>query len=126
MRQIMTSKNTAKNTAKILTANDLLSGLSVFLSKTGAWTTNPREARLAHDAKAEASLADAGKAAADANKVIGAYLVEVRVAADGSHEPIHYRERLRASAQPSFWRPQPSSAKSAARSNPEEARHVSV
>jgi hypothetical protein len=120
MRQIMTRKNTAK----ILTANDLVSGLSVFLSKTGSWTTNPREARLAHDAKAEGFLTEAGKAAA--NKVVGAYLVEVRVAANGSHEPIHYRERLRASAQPSFWRPQPSSIQSAVRSKSGEARHVSV
>jgi hypothetical protein len=124
----MTTKTiTPKNAAKILTANDLLSGLSVYFSKTGAWTTDPRDARVAHDAEAEASLTDAGKAAAAANKVVGAYLVEVRKAADGSHEPIHYRERLRAQAQPSFWLPRPSAAKSAAsRAKPEEARHVSV
>jgi hypothetical protein len=123
----MTAKNVPENAAKILTANDLLSGLSVFFSKTGAWTTEPREARIAPDAKAEASLDAAGKAAAAANKIVGAYLVEVRVAADGSSEPIHYRERLRAQAQPSFWRPRHLAAKSAAsRAKSGEAQHVSV
>lgn len=94
----------AEPAPRILTANDLVSGLSVFLAEDGSWTEDWRKARVAGDAGSAALLEAAGQAAVAANRVVGAYLVEVRVGVDGAPEPVHYRERLRVLGRPSFWR----------------------
>jgi len=113
-------------TFRILTANDLLTGLSVFLAANGSWTNDCREACVAFDDASAASLEAAGKSAVAANKVIGPYLVEVEVSLSGALEPVHYRERVRAQARPSFWPASPAARNGSSRFVSKEAPHVSL
>lgn len=79
----------------VVTANDLLEGDVVYLDPAGAWTRDPAGARLLADkAEAEATLA---RAAARADRVVGAYLAETGFDPEtGAPVPLHYREAMRA------------------------------
>jgi hypothetical protein len=94
---------------QIVTANHLLEGHSVFLAGDG-WTADHRRALVA-GADASPDLEAAARADEDANLVVGVYLVEVQLDAQGHPEPTHYREKLRARARPSFWPNEPARAK---------------
>lgn len=111
---------------RILTANDLLTGLSVFLAADGSWSPDCRRACVAFDEAAARALDSAGKAAVAANTVVGPYLVEVTAGPSGAPEPIHYRERMRARARPSFWPAHPAPRSAADRFASREAQHVSL
>jgi len=75
----------------LLLANDLRTGLTVYLTETGNWSENFEDAwRLIDNATADKALAFAIEAEAD-NTVIGPYLVDA--ATDGV--PTHIRELLR-------------------------------
>lgn len=91
-----------KSALQILTANHLLEGASVFLSEQG-WTTDHYAARIARDKDEAAALEQLGQAAEAENLVVGVYMVDVELDGDGRPEPIHYREKLRVRARPSFW-----------------------
>ncbi len=77
--------------AAIVLANDLRSGLTVYLTEQGVWSVNFDDAwRLTSDE----SASDAMKKAAESennNEVVGAYLVD----ATSTGLPTHVRERLR-------------------------------
>ncbi|HKJ60474.1 MAG TPA: DUF2849 domain-containing protein [Hyphomicrobiales bacterium] len=93
----------AKQSAfKIVTANHLLEGHSVFLSEDG-WTADHRKSRIAHGADEATTLEALGRVDEDANYVVGVYLVDVSLDGEGQPEPIHYREKMRVRARPSFW-----------------------
>ena len=93
----------AKQSAyKIVTANHLLEGHSVYLGEDG-WTADYRESRVAHGSDEAATLEALGRVDEDANHVVGVYLVDVSVDGEGCLEPIHYREKMRVRARPSFW-----------------------
>jgi hypothetical protein len=92
-----------KHKTTILTANHLLGGHSVFLSREGEWTGDCGRARVARTPEEAASLEAAGRASEDANEVVGVYLVDVEVDMAGRPFPTHYRERMRIRARPSFW-----------------------
>jgi hypothetical protein len=79
---------------QIVIANDLLEGDVVFLGHTG-WVRNHRDARVGQSAPEIAAIEAIGKAAVAANRVVDASLIDVRLTADGTPEPLHYRERLR-------------------------------
>jgi hypothetical protein len=96
-----------KAALQIVTANHLLEGHSVFLSADG-WTTDHRRARVAASAEDAAALEQTGKVDEDANYVVGVYMVDVVLDDSGHPEPIHYREKLRVRARPSFWPDEPS------------------
>jgi hypothetical protein len=99
----MLEKIMAKQSAyKIVTANHLLEGHSVYLGEDG-WTADHRESRIAHGADEAAALEALGRVDEDANYVVGVYLVDVSLGGDGFPEPIHYREKMRVRARPSFW-----------------------
>ena len=110
----------------IVTANHLLDGNSIFLGESG-WTTDHHAARLSNGPEEAAALEAIALADEDANKVVGVYLVAVELDAHGKVEPIHYREKLRVRARPSFW---PDAIKARAKiSRPASsggARHVSL
>ena len=91
-----------KAALQIVTANNLLEGHSVFLSDSG-WIADHRRARIAAGGEEAAALEARGKIDEDANHVVGVYLVEVELDANGYPEPTHYREKLRVRARPSFW-----------------------
>lgn len=87
---------------KIVTANHLLEGHSVFLSEDG-WTADHRNSRIAQGADEASVLEAIGRVDEDANHVVGVYLVDVSLDGEGCPEPIHYREKMRVRARPSFW-----------------------
>lgn len=91
-----------KSAYKIVTANHLLEGHSVFLSEDG-WTADHRKSRIAYGADEAAELEALGQVDEDANIVVGVYLVDVSLEGEGCPEPIHYREKMRVRARPSFW-----------------------
>lgn len=87
-------------TPRVVTANDLIEGDSVFLSEDG-WV---REIALARVAATEAEakrLEAAGAEAERGNLVVGPYLVEVSLD-DGRPVPVSRRERIRASGVPTI------------------------
>ena len=77
---------------KIVSANDLFDGDVVYLDRTGGWTRNIGDARIAATPE-EASTLDA--AAHQPARVIGPYLVDVALDPAGRPRPVHYREVLR-------------------------------
>ncbi len=82
------------NLPAIVVANDILSGDVVFLGAL-AWEQSNTKAVIARtQAEADQLLARAQKDF-KANRIVDAYLVEVRVLEDGTPEPIHYREKMR-------------------------------
>ena len=80
----------------VLTANDLLSGHSVFHDGT-AWRKTLSEALVATDAAAADALTAIGLAAQNRGDVVDPYLTSVTSGADGRPAPKHYRERIRVS-----------------------------
>jgi Protein of unknown function (DUF2849) len=109
----------------IVTANHLLDGDSIFLGDNG-WTTDHRIARVANGADEAAALEAEGRVDEDGNKVVGVYLVAVEIDADGHAEPVHYREKMRALARPSFWPAPAKAAKSVRPMADAGSRHVSL
>ena len=117
----------AKQSAyKIVTANHLLEGHSVFLTEDG-WTADHRASRIAHGPDEAATLEALGRVDEDGNHVVGVYLVDVALDGEGCPEPIHYREKMRVRARPSFW---PDAAKTqtrpTVRNTQREDWHVSL
>ena len=79
-------------TPAVLTANNLLDGLSVWMSSKG-WTTDPRAATLYEDPAAAETALLAAQAQPDV--VVGPYLVESGRGANGLPIPVHFREAFR-------------------------------
>ncbi|MBT8412196.1 MAG: DUF2849 domain-containing protein [Octadecabacter sp.] len=79
-------------TPKVVTANHLMTGAAVWLTPSGDWSGNVKDAELITDAKtAELRLLDAD---AQAHLVVGAYLAEARSTAQGT-APTQVREVVR-------------------------------
>ncbi|NJM34925.1 MAG: DUF2849 domain-containing protein [Rhodomicrobium sp.] len=91
-----------KSALHIVTANHLLDGNSIFLGDDG-WTTDHHAALVANSTEEAQALELRAKLDEDANRVVGIYLVAVEFDGEGRAEPVHYREKMRASARPSFW-----------------------
>ncbi len=92
-----------KNAPKILTANQLLGGYSVFLTTDGVWRSDLRGASVARTPEEADALMALGQASERSNEVVGVYLVDVELDANGQPYPTHYREKMRVRARPSFW-----------------------
>ncbi len=92
-----------KNAPKILTANQLLGGYSVFLATDGTWRSDLQGASVARTHEEAAGLMEKGHASERANEVVGVYLVDVELDANSDPYPTHYREKMRVRARPSFW-----------------------
>ena len=81
----------SSNAPGVLTANNLRDGRCVWMSDEG-WTTDPRRATVYDDGDlAEFALLDAQ---AQGHVVVGPYLVEAVLTADGP-KPAHFREAFR-------------------------------
>lgn len=79
-------------TPKVVAANDLLDGDAVWLTADDTWTGEMTQAELIEDeAIAEDRLIFAN---AQADKVVGAYLVDAKATAEGP-APVHFREAFR-------------------------------
>ncbi|ABD54691.1 DUF2849 domain-containing protein [Jannaschia sp. CCS1] len=79
-------------TPKVVTANALLEGDVVYLTKQGHWTRLHAEADLIEDqATADIRLLEAQ---ALAHEVVGPYLADA-IAGENGPEPVHFREAFR-------------------------------
>lgn len=80
-------------TPKVVTASDLLEGDVVYLNAAGGWTRDLSEAVLLTDeGDAQLRLLEAEQ---QSNKVVGAYLADMRQGPNGRPEPTHFREEFR-------------------------------
>ncbi|GAB4267599.1 MAG: DUF2849 domain-containing protein [Pararhodobacter sp.] len=88
----MSASKPQAQVARIVTANALIEGDVVYLAADGTWTRLlPRAQVFTDKDAAEAALAAASRRQAE---VVGCYLAEVRVTAQGP-EPLHFREDFR-------------------------------
>lgn len=85
---------------KVLTANDLVNGTSVFLSAEG-WSDQIADALVAMTPDQADGLEASGGRSVDLNDVIGPYLVDVALDG-GTPLPLTRRERIRAGGEPSI------------------------
>lgn len=79
---------------EILTGNELMSGATVYLAKSGAWVEELQEARVF--AKDEAEARDAAIAATKKTMRINSLEIETVALKDGVIHPDRIRERIRA------------------------------
>lgn len=77
---------------KIASANDLMTGLVMFLGTDG-WVWRHQDAEIAHDPEAAGALL--ARAEAQPLKAVGPYLIDVALDARGIPQPVHQRERMR-------------------------------
>jgi hypothetical protein len=75
------------------TGNHLLEGDSVYFTASGDWSRDLREAALAVGPEAAADLLERAQAFPDA--VVGVYLADALLDADGRACPAHFRETFR-------------------------------
>jgi hypothetical protein len=80
---------------KVLTANRLSDGISVWLNAAGDWVESLQDAFIARHAEAVSALEAAGKTAFADNKVVDVNVIDV-VETDGVLQPLRLRERIRA------------------------------
>lgn len=80
---------------KVLTANRLTDGISVWLDASGQWVESLQDALIARHAEAVAALEVAGKQAFADNKVVDVNVIDVEDV-DGVLRPLRMRERVRA------------------------------
>ncbi len=83
-------------TVKVLSANRLSDGVSVWLAADGHWANSIRGALLARHPEAVAALEAAGKQASRFDEVVDINLVDVEERGDQLF-PVRLRERIRLS-----------------------------
>ena len=86
---------------QIITANALLAGDVVYFTAADTWTRDIQKAEVFSDeAIAQVRLIEA---MAQANVVVGAYLMPIQHTKDG-HAPIHFREEFRTKGPSNYAR----------------------
>jgi hypothetical protein len=80
---------------QVVTANDLLSGDVVYLTRSAGWSRRIAEASVVENAQAGAALLAAAEAQAKANVVVAPYLIPVDATVTPPR-PVQYREIIRA------------------------------
>ena len=75
------------------TGNDLLEGDSVYFTTQGGWSREIRDAALAVGPEAAADLLARASGFPDA--VVGVYLADALLDAEGRARPAHFRETFR-------------------------------
>jgi len=80
----------------VLTANDLLSGYTVYHDGNG-WLAKLQDALVASDAEVAERLNAIGLAELERGAIIDPYLAGVSIGADGSIAPRHFRDQYRLS-----------------------------
>ncbi|KQQ79727.1 DUF2849 domain-containing protein [Aureimonas sp. Leaf324] len=78
----------------IMTANDLLEGEVVFLTRDG-WSLDPKAALIADDADTAAWMEAEGRRGFAENRIVDPYLVEVTRDEAGRPVANHFREAIR-------------------------------
>lgn len=80
---------------KVLTANRLSDGISVWLDASGHWVESLQDAFIARHAEAVTCLETTGKKAFADNKVVDVNVIDIEEV-DGVLRPLRMRERIRA------------------------------
>ncbi|WP_420409321.1 DUF2849 domain-containing protein [Hoeflea sp.] len=80
---------------KVLTANRLGDGISVWMGSDGQWTVSLKDAFLARHDDAVAALEAAGREAVADNRVVDVNVIDVEETESGPR-PFRLRERIRA------------------------------
>ncbi|MGB7288283.1 MAG: DUF2849 domain-containing protein [Salaquimonas sp.] len=78
---------------KIVTANDLLIGDAIYLTKAGAWSRKHEDAHVANSEEQAQTMLKHAKGQQET--IVGAYLAAVTINGDGMPEPAHFREAFR-------------------------------
>lgn len=78
---------------KIVSANDLMDGDVVYLTASHVWSRKITDALVATDEHEAEALLEKGEARQDL--IVGAYLLDVAIAEDGTPSPTHFREKYR-------------------------------
>ena len=84
----------------VLTANDLVEGVSVFLGAEG-WRRDIARAMVAATTEQASHLEDLGAQESGGPQVIGRYLIDVSTG-EGAPVPVLRRERIRANGEPTI------------------------
>ena len=80
-------------TPQIVTANDLLLGDAVYLTRAGTWSRLHKDAHVANSDEQAHTMLKHAKVRQDI--VVGAYLADVIINEVGVPEPAHFREAFR-------------------------------
>jgi hypothetical protein len=78
---------------QMATGNDLLEGDVVYFTEEGGWSRHIAESAIARDKEAADDLL--ARASAFPNVVVGVYLTDVVIDANGHAAPAHFREDFR-------------------------------
>jgi len=89
---------------KVITANRLIDGRVVYLTRANDWSRRLADAWPAEDEAEAARLLDLAEAHVRARRVIGVYAFPV-VRADGGLAPVSQRERIRTFGPSLEWPP---------------------
>ncbi len=92
-----------ENAHYIVIANDLLTGVTVYLARDKGWTERVSKAAVSGTLEEARRLEQMARLDEASNRVVGVYLVPVDVREGGEIVPHHFRERMRVRAYPSFW-----------------------
>ncbi len=80
-------------TPQIVTANDLLQGDVIYLTKAGTWSRFHKDAHVSNSAEQAQTMLKHAKTFQDT--IVGAYLADVLINSEGEPEPAHFREAFR-------------------------------
>jgi len=86
---------TAPMKTKVLTANRLTDGISVWLGANGEWVASLKDAFLARHEEAVAAIVAAGDQALADNRIVDVNVIEIEETPSGPR-PFRLRERIRA------------------------------
>ena len=78
---------------QIVTANDLLLGDVVYLTRAGGWSRRHEDAHVA--VSAEQAQTMLSHASAQQERIVGAYLADVSLDGNETPHPVHFREVFR-------------------------------
>jgi len=78
---------------KIVTANDLLEGDVIYFTADHKWSREHGDAVIATSQAEASGLLQI--AASQADKIVGAYLADIKMTEDGTPVPAHFREAFR-------------------------------
>lgn len=78
---------------QVVTANDLLLGDVIYLTSSGDWTRNHEKAHVANSTEQARTMLKHAQEQAD--RIVGAYLADVQLDANGKPQPVHFREAFR-------------------------------
>ncbi len=86
---------------QIVTANDLFEGDVVYWTKDGEWSRHHSKAQVSSSGEqADDMLAKANR---QQDKVVGPYLVNVKVDEEGIPHPAHFREVFRTTGPSNYF-----------------------